>query len=118
MGETRNYPRTDDKGYKGDGKKGNRYRQGRGGKEYFGKGKKDKEGGQGDREGKQPKVIWVNASLSDSDLTIYTIPATIHTIQENSRNESQHINARLLFDSGAIPRDLVSQRTVNSLLVS
>ena len=87
--------------------------------DYYGAGEKDQgERGQGDKEGKQLEVIWTNASSSASDLTIYTLPATIHTIQDNSGTESQHINARALLDSGALSRDLVSQKTVNSIIDS
>ena len=68
-----------------------------------------------DKEGKQIQVIWTNASLSNPELTIYTVPAFINTIQTNSGRESQHLNVRVLFDSGALSRDLISQETVNRL---
>ena len=71
----------------------------------------DKGKDQGGNKSKQTQVIWANASLAAPDLTVYTIPATIYTLQDNSGQESKHIQARVLFDSGAITRDLVSLKT-------
>ena len=39
---------------------------------------------QGGKEGKHTQVVWANASLSTPDLTMYTIPAIIYTLQHNS----------------------------------
>ena len=62
--------------------------------------------------------MWANANLTTPDLTVFTIPASIYTLQDNSGVESKHIPVRVLFDSGAITRDLVSLKTVNSILDS
>ena len=70
----------------------------------YGKGDKNKD--QGGEKGKQTQVVWANASLTTPDLTVFTIPASIYTLQDNSGVELKHIPVRVLFDSGAITRDL------------
>ena len=61
-------------------------------------------------------VVWANATISDTDLSLYTIPAIISQHQDTTDPEiMRRTECRVLLDSGALSRDLVSRRLIDKL---